>query len=62
MVLNGLSHLKPTEHDVHDYAIHRLEVDAGEAIDAPSTEAIPKPREALRLGRSRFGIEPVRRG
>jgi hypothetical protein len=48
LVLNGLSHLKPPEHDAHDYAIHRLEVDADEAIDAASTEAIAKLREALR--------------
>jgi hypothetical protein len=48
LVLNGSSRLKPPANDAHDYAIHRLEVDADEAIDAASSEAIPKLREALR--------------
>ena len=39
VVLNGLSHLKPREHDAHDYALHRLKAEADTAIDAASTEA-----------------------
>jgi hypothetical protein len=39
VVLNGLSHLKPREHDAHDYALHRLKAGADTAIDASSTEA-----------------------
>ena len=47
MVLNGLSHLKPQEHDAHDYALHRLEEEADTAIDAASTEATAKLERAL---------------
>jgi hypothetical protein len=39
VVLNGLSHLKPREHDAHDYALHRLKAEADTAIDASSMEA-----------------------
>jgi hypothetical protein len=42
IVLNGLSHLKPREHDAHDYALHRLEAEADSTIDAASTEATAK--------------------
>jgi hypothetical protein len=42
IVLNGLSHLKPQEHDAHDYALHRLESEADATIDAASTEATAK--------------------
>ncbi len=42
IVLNGLSHLKPREHDAHDYALHRLEAEADATIDAASTEATAK--------------------
>lgn len=51
VVLNGISHLKETEHDAHDYALHRLELDADAAIDAASTEAGAKlERELQTLG------------
>jgi hypothetical protein len=51
IVLNGLSHLKPQEHDAHDYALHRLESEADATIDAASTEATQKlERELQTLG------------
>jgi len=42
VVLNGQSHLKPSEHDAHDYALHRLGAEADTTIDAASTEATAK--------------------
>jgi hypothetical protein len=51
VVLNGLSHLKPREHDAHDYALHRLEAEADTAIDAASTEATARlERELQAIG------------
>lgn len=51
IVLNGLSHLKPREHDAHDYALHRLESEADATIDSASTEASSKlERELQAIG------------
>jgi hypothetical protein len=47
VVLNGHSHLKPKEHDAHDYALHRLEEEADTAIDSASNEATAKLERAL---------------
>jgi hypothetical protein len=47
VVLNGQCHLKPKEHDAHDYAIHRLEEEADTAIDSASSEATAKLERAL---------------
>ena len=51
VVLNGLSHLKPREHDAHDYALHRMDAEADTTIDAASTEATGKlERELQAIG------------
>jgi hypothetical protein len=47
VVLNGLSHLKPREHDAHDYALHRFDAEADTTIDSASTEATAKLERAL---------------
>jgi hypothetical protein len=47
IVLNGLSHLKPREHDAHDYALHRLKADADATIDGASTGATEDLARAL---------------
>jgi hypothetical protein len=41
-VPNGISHLKPLEHDAHDYALHRLQSEADTTIETASTEATAK--------------------
>lgn len=51
VVINGLSHLKQREHDAHDYALHRLEAEADETIDAASTEATAKLERELQAVR-----------
>jgi hypothetical protein len=48
VVLNGLSHLKPQEHDAHDYALHRMQAEADATIDTASTEATAKLERELR--------------
>jgi hypothetical protein len=48
LVLNGLSHLKPLEHDAHDYALHRLEAEADATIDGASVGGSAKLEKFLR--------------
>jgi hypothetical protein len=48
VVLNGVSHLNPKEHDAHDYALHRMESEADTTIDTASTEATAKLERELR--------------
>ena len=49
VVLNGQSHVEAKTHEAHDYALHRLKMDADSAIDGASSNSTADLEKALAL-------------